>query len=224
METDIRAIVEKYLWEKDGINVTPYPENDVEVDGKKYHYVEVVYADRPAASLFVDVEKELLFNGFGELDISMPLDLKTLDDLKESGIKIIEEQSFQLPYNNKVRFISSFKNTDSIANVNFYLANRNGLVTYEFPIHYANEFGYIDEVVAVSFQDVDEDNKKDIIVICSVMSGVGKNGAIPFYVPDIYFQQEYGNYEIRRKISDELYTHIETKNISNIVEFMTKKY
>lgn len=68
-------LVERIFAREEGINVNAYPENDITVDGRVYSYIEVVFGDEPAVSLFVDVDNELLFNGFGEIDRNSPLNL-----------------------------------------------------------------------------------------------------------------------------------------------------
>ncbi|MBD3920899.1 hypothetical protein H8B09_19185 [Paenibacillus sp. PR3] len=61
----------------------------------------------------------------------------------------------------------------------FYLTDDEGHVLYQLLDFYGNEMGSSSEVRAVSFQDVNNDNLKDIIIIAEYITGAGAEGAIP---------------------------------------------
>ena len=44
------------------------------------------------------------------------------------------------------------------------------------------------EIAAVSFQDINRDGNKDIIIIADFMTGIGPNGAKPFPLPIVYLR------------------------------------
>lgn len=102
---------------------------------------------------------------------------------------MIPEQSFDITLDDwgEVKFVSC-KPTYDIEHeyAAFYLL-RDEQILYRFPYCYEdNTMGHVgmfDSVGAVAFRDVNNDGKKDIIIICYYFSGAGPTGMVPR--PDI---------------------------------------
>jgi hypothetical protein len=112
-----------------------------------------------------------------------------LKDLKNEGIKVIEKQSFEVSFENwgKVRFVSGVK-TDWPNKLKLFLSNAQQKIIYRFP-EFSGNIWVFNEVRTVSFKDVNKDKLKDIIIIADNVTGIGKEGTIPFPVCGIYFQE-----------------------------------
>lgn len=117
-----------------------------------------------------------------------------LDDNKNSMEYInkymIPEQSFDVTLDDwgKVKFVSCKPtyDIDPQEYAAFFLI-RDEQILYRFPYRYENNTigssGMFDNVGAVAFRDVNNNGKKDIIIICYYFSGAGPTGMVPR--PDI---------------------------------------
>lgn len=83
----------------------------------------------------------------------------------------------------KVRFESH-----SVDRKLVFFLSKNGKRFYEFPA-FKNTWTF-EEVLAVSFQDINGDKKKDVLVIANFITGMGQNGVIPFAVAGVYLNAE----------------------------------
>lgn len=110
----------------------------------------------------------------------------SLDDLKNGGLQVIENQVFSLDLNDfgKIKFISGLKRENSSEVAKFYLIDNKNSVLYKFPDFYGNSKGRFAKINAVSFQDVNKDGLKDIIII-GEFTVDGKNEVIS----SIYLQK-----------------------------------
>ena len=117
--------------------------------------------------------------------------IENLNELKRKGLKVIEDQSFPVDLENwgKVRFVSSEFPIGGTSKLRFYLADSKDNILYTFPDFYGNQWSTFYEFKAVSFNDVNNDGFKDIVIIADFATGVGENGATPFHVGEIYFQK-----------------------------------
>jgi hypothetical protein len=147
-------------------------------------------------------------------------------EIYPKGTKI-ENQSFKVSFENfiDVEFASYAEYNHSPSRVNLYLLN-NDEVLYELPEYFGNKNWSFDEIIAVSFKDLDFDELKDIIVMTNYITGMGPSGMKPFRVIDVYFQKKNG-FEQVENISEELnnpknYNNLET--INDVVIFVRKFY
>lgn len=110
---------------------------------------------------------------------------RTLNDLKDGGLQVIENQCFPISLNSygRVRFISGSKREDCTTIVNFYLLDDENNVLYKLPSFYGNEKGMFNNILAVSFKDVNNDGLKDIIIIADYKT----NAAASSPICSIYF-------------------------------------
>lgn len=92
---------------------------------------------------------------------------RTLTNLKDGGLQVINDQSFDVNLENygKVKFISGLKREDGTEVVLFYLIGDNNQVLYKLPNFYGNGKSRFVDVKAVSFVDVDNNGLKDIVIM-----------------------------------------------------------
>lgn len=114
---------------------------------------------------------------------------RTLDNLKDGGLQVIENQCFSVSLENygKVKFISGLKREDSNDIAVFYLIDDKNNVLYKFPDFYGNKKGRFNNIRAVSFSDVNNNGLKDIVVIADYKTFTSNSTIIP--ICSIYFQK-----------------------------------
>jgi hypothetical protein len=117
---------------------------------------------------------------------------ENLNDPKKNGLEIIENQSFEVELEKwgKVKFVTATLAANPFPKLVFFLTDDKGTVLYSFSDFVEYPGWLLSEARAVAFRDVNKDGLKDIIIIADYMTGVGKNGAIPFHHSKIYFQKE----------------------------------
>ena len=64
-----------------------------------------------------------------------------------------------------IRFVSGENEVEGFNKLKLYLVNSDNEIIYTFPEFYGNILTYLDEVDTVSFQDLNNDGLKDIIII-----------------------------------------------------------
>lgn len=89
-------------------------------------------------------------------------------------------------------------------------------ILYRFPYRYENNTigssGMFDNVGAVAFRDVNNDEKKDIIIICYYFSGAGPTGMVPR--PDIrIFIAEENEFYLAEDMVTDIEQHILAKDM-----------
>ncbi|NLK87495.1 MAG: hypothetical protein GX279_08400 [Clostridiaceae bacterium] len=135
-------------------------------------------------------------------------DDKTLEDLKDEGVKLFEDKAFSVGLDDfgQVTLITgSAEDEFGLPDLKLYLADKDNRLIYEFTDFYGNQWPMLYEVSDVSFLDLDGDGLKDVIVTASYMTGVGEHGAEEFPVAGVYFQRgkEFVNDpELDEKIND----------------------
>ena len=111
--------------------------------------------------------------------------------------EMIANQTFdaEFPHFGKVKF-ASYKSTENIDRFNFYFL-KDGAIEYQFADFYGNRQGWMaDEIVAVAFKDLNNDNLKDVIIIANYMTGIGPDAAVPFPVIGVYLNKtEYFDHD-----------------------------
>lgn len=113
---------------------------------------------------------------------------RTLSNLKDGGLQVINDQSFDINLENygKVKFISGLKREDGTEVVLFYLIGENNQVLYKFPSFYGNGKSRFVDIKAVSFVDVDSNGLKDVVIMAEYDDRI---------VSSIYYQKgkEFAN-------------------------------
>lgn len=112
----------------------------------------------------------------------------------------IEEQSFEVLLNDwgKVTFVSCMrdgynKELDPLTDVSFYLLDGDHIL-YRFPDVSENNVrtvGFCEGVSFVSFEDINGDDKKEIIIGALYVTGAGPQGMIPY--PEVRIYEDQGN-------------------------------
>lgn len=143
---------------------------------------------------------------------------RTLNNLKDGGLQVIENQSFSVNLENygKVKFISGLKREDSNDIAVFYLINDKNNVLYKLPDFYGNEKGMLKNIRAVSFNDVNNDELKDIIIIADYKTNFSNSTLSP--VCSIYFQKgkEFIN---NKNFDNKMNASSDNKNISSVLKY-----
>lgn len=146
--------------------------------------------------------------------------VENLSDKKEI-MSIIVEQSFNVKLENwgEVKFISSKINNDGPFQLGHFLVNKSNDILYSFPIL---EYWNFENILAVSFKDINQDGFKDIIVIANYSAGIGPNGTIPFRYCTVFFQKGR-KFIMSYDLNDEISNSISNKDITvNMVLSYTK--
>lgn len=145
----------------------------------------------------------------------------------------IQEQSFDVYLDDwgEVTFVSCKPSPDELKDwkaASFYLI-RDEQILYKFPYRFENNssMGYIglfDSVGAVSFQDVNNDKKDDVIIITYYVSGAGPTGMVPRPSVTIYLAGENEFYLAEDMIADAEENILEKDiTIESICEFLQYK-
>lgn len=101
-----------------------------------------------------------------ELTPAQEKEAPTLQQLRNKGFTIIEDQSFQLnlQYWGEVRFVSGYYMKNTIKQPKFYIVNQDQLVLYTLPDKFSSNLN-LTSIKAVSFRDVNGDGQRDIMII-----------------------------------------------------------
>lgn len=141
---------------------------------------------------------------------------RTLSDLKNGGLQVIESQCFNVNLKNygQVKFVSGLKRENANEIVQFYLIDKNNNVLYKFNDFYGNEKGKFKNIAAVSFSDVNNDGAKDIVIIANYYTG----GSNVKPIGSIYFSKgkEFVN---DRNLDDKINKSSSNKTISSLIKF-----
>jgi hypothetical protein len=118
---------------------------------------------------------------------------RTLNNLKDGGLQVIENQSFSVNLENygSVKFISGLKREDSNDIAVFYLLDDKNNVLYKFPDFYGDSKGMFNDIHAVSFADANNDGLKDIIIIADYKTNISSSST-ESTIASIYFQKDKG--------------------------------
>lgn len=135
--------------------------------------------------------------------------------------KIISNQTFVIDIESygKVRFVSgtSMRNYP-LLNLEFYLVDLNNEVLYKYPDFFANQWIFF-EIKEILFQDINDDDKTDVIVNAYYMVGAGKQAGIPFPTATIFFQDdtEFVNFKV---LDEALHLADKDENVEVILEYL----
>lgn len=131
----------------------------------------------------------------------------------------IEDESFMVDLNSwgSVKFVSGIDTGEKMKPVVFYLTDKNGNVLYEFYVGFST---YAD-VGAVSFQDVNKDGLKDIIII---LNGKNPDDVYGRYKATINFQNADGSFTHDSNLDKEINDSGNNKDIKTVTEYLSKKF
>lgn len=134
--------------------------------------------------------KESPFGAFVEVDgrYSKVIEHTTSDSIIGDALK---DQSFHVNFESlgDSEFITTIEKKNGNDQPHFYIKNENSMSELKYELEWSP---ILDSISAVSFRDVNGDNRKDIIVIVNFMTGAGQMGAIPFSQILIFKQTESG--------------------------------
>lgn len=162
------------------------------------------------------------------------IEQETNPDEKDSIEKInkymIPEQSFDVLLNDwgETKFVSCKPSSFDFEDASFYLV-KGDQILYKFPFLYEDNIsrghiGLFESVGAVSFRDVNDDKKADIIIITYYVSGAGPTGMVPRPALRIFLAGENEFYLAEDMIA-EVEENLSEKDmtIENICNFIKNK-
>ncbi len=142
-----------------------------------------------------------------------PYNLKNVN-----GFELTKDQTFMVDLNSwgNVKFVSGKLTGGDHIPVEFYLTNEEGDILYNFNA----VLPYSVDVKAVSFQDVNKDRLKDIIIIVEDNYG----GASGEPLAAVYLQEADGSFTNDNELNQEINDSGSNKDISTIVSYLSSKF
>ncbi len=141
------------------------------------------------------------------------------DNLKNiNGFELTKDQTFMVDLNSwgNVKFVSGKLTGGNHIPVVFYLTNEEGdILNYIYA-----GLPYSVDVKAVSFQDVNKDGLKDIIIIAED----NYDGASGEPIATVLLQEDDGSFTRDDKLSQEINDSGNNKDISTIVNYLSSKF
>lgn len=131
------------------------------------------------------------------------------------GFTQFKDQSFTVDLNSwgNVKFVSGrYIGAKHILTV-CYLTNKDGDIIYDFD----PPFPYDVDVKAVSFQDVNKDGLKDIIIV------VGNSNDSSWQIATVFFQRDDGWFDSDSALDEEINDSGNNKDIKTITDYLSKK-
>ncbi|WP_276353087.1 FG-GAP repeat domain-containing protein [Cohnella caldifontis] len=140
-------------------------------------------------------------------------------------VKEIADQSFDTTLDSwgKVRFVSAEQtNEDGRTELLLSLQDSHKNVLYTFPKPKLTEGWQLDSVKAVSFQDVNQDGRKDVLVLADYFTGAGEEGVVPFTAATTFLQ---GNQEFisDTESDDDLYSSGNVSTVKDVTAYYKAK-
>lgn len=144
------------------------------------------------------------------------VEINTIEEVNEY---MVAEQTFDVWLEDweNVKFVSCVPGYYDFTDASFFLLKDEQIV-YKFPHRFADNSlkgfkGVISEVGAVAFRDINNDDKKDIIIINYYVSGAGSTGMEPRPGIRIYLAGE-NEFYLAKDMIKEVEDNIEEKDIS----------
>lgn len=139
---------------------------------------------------------------------------ENIKDIK--GFSPIESQSFMVNLNSwgNVKFVAGKLTGGNHVPVEFYLTNKDGDILYDF----AATLPYRVDVKAVSFNDVNKDGLKDIIII------VADEDDHSNCLATVYIQNTDGSFNNNLKLDQEINESGSNKDIQTVTNFLARKF
>lgn len=169
---------------------------------------------------YTKTNSEANFWGIGEGSFTLIKDTtpvkRTLNNLKDGGLLIIENQCFDTKLDNygDIKFISGVKREDVNEIPVFYIADKTENILYKLPAFYGNNKGRLKEINCVAFMDLNGDNLKDILII-----GKFIDESTEIDVASIYFQN--GNeFKNNKDLDEKINNSGQNKSMENVIDFI----
>lgn len=153
--------------------------------------------------------------------------IETVSDIEEQGFSVIEEQVFQEIFESfgeePLTFMAALDETYNRLAV--FLADAEGNIVYKRNQLETNNLVWGEmvqntkEIAAVSFVDLNFDDKKDIILITKCMNDTGEYADKLYKIGDVLFQSDKGFYRDYR-VSDKINRFGMNKSAKCIVSFV----
>lgn len=142
-----------------------------------------------------------------------PYNLKNI-----KGFELTKDQTFMVDLNSwgNVKFVSGKLTGGDHIPVEFYLTNEEGDILYNFNA----VLPYSVDVKAVSFQDVNKDGLKDIIII--VEDNYGGESGEPLAA--VYLQEADGSFTYDNELNQEINDSGSNNDISTIASYLSSKF
>ena len=142
-----------------------------------------------------------------------PYNLKNIE-----GFEPVEEQTFMIDLDSwgTVKFVSGKLTAGNHVPVVFYLTDEDDNLLYEFE----TGFPYRVNVEAVSFQDVNKDNRTDVIIIVSDQDGKPLENPLA----NVCLQQADGTFKTDYELNQEINQSGNNRDITSVVRFVMNKF
>ena len=153
--------------------------------------------------------------------------VETVEDIAKCGFSVIEDQIFPVQLETfgemELTFVPAIE--QQLGRLVLFLTDEGGQVLYRTGQLATNQRirGSVSQptrgIAAVSFQDVNRDNRKDIVLITTCVNETGEYAGQPYKVGDVLFQGEKGFYQDYR-ISDKINRFSMNKSIDYIISYV----
>lgn len=133
------------------------------------------------------------------------------------GFSLIKDQSFMVDLNSwgNVKFVSGKATGGMHIPTVFFLTDKVGDILYDFD----SDLPYSVDVKAVSFQDVNKDGLKDVIIIAQDnYNGPGE------HIATFYLQKSDGSFATNPTLRQELNDSGNNKDIKSVTNFLSQKF
>ncbi|MDY8022463.1 hypothetical protein [Paenibacillus polymyxa] len=188
-----------------------------------------------------DTETEKVNNIFIEYNMEKSVKQQRSADYVEEGAQpdpdlepytIQREQSFTTTLNGwgEVKFISTLKDEDTndLIQAKFFLEANDekhveNKILYEFPEFYGNNGKMIDRIKAVSFKDLNQDGRTDIVIIADYITGVNAHGIETLPVAGIYFQKKDKTYTTLPELDKSINQTGHNRTLQNVIQYVSKQ-
>lgn len=96
-------------------------------------------------------------------------------------------------------------------------------ILYEFPEFYGNNGRMIDKIKAVSFKDLNQDGRTDIVIIADYITGVNAHGIETLPVTGIYFQKKDNTYITLPELVKNINQTGHNRTLQNVIQYVGKQ-
>lgn len=143
----------------------------------------------------------------------------SLEILTMEGFVMINDYSTDIELKNwgNVKFASGFKMIENLPQLRFYLTDENSLIVYNFP-EFEDYKGIYNNMISVSFEDINRDGFKDVIIIGEFMMGHGAEAGKLFPLVNIYFQLE-GEFYLNSEVNELINESKSIDSVEKVIEF-----
>lgn len=182
-------------------------------------------ASQPVRARETDDSLKALYEGYRQRFEAV----KEAQDIGECGFRLLENQVFPVTLQSfgEVSFLPALD--EEYNRLAIFLAGEDGKIIYKTDQLETNSRnrGELRQpntgIAAVSFQDLDGDGLKDIVLITSCVKEAGENAGGSYKVGDVLFQDEQGFYRDWR-LSDKINRFSMNRNIEFITAFIRDGY